>query len=295
MTRRLSDSSARGASRVEQRGTLLPPSWRTVGLILALILLPTASRAQPHKLDTPTDSPLWWTLTDEITPQKLKALYVDRSSSLARYDDAVEAGLEEPLPARGKRSRACLTFYRNSELTPELEPMWIAFRAFYNGHLDRELGGDEYVDAVPHRLQEFGISPSGVDFILATAKSTEAEVKRRLPEFTPRLGDAALLIDEIYSDPIRAASAPPIEQFRDAMEARDYATVAAVTGRPESEIRDLVDSYANWNVPYELVAEVLPVLKNDLSESDWEGFRRYLLEVVVSGFGSAPHFEDYCG
>lgn len=196
MMRLLSDSSARGPSSVEQRGTLLSLSWRTVGLILALILLPTVSRAQPHKLDTPTDSPLWWTLTDEITPQKLKALYADRTSSLARYDDAVEAGLEEPLPARGKRSRACLTFYRNAELTPQLEPMWIAFRAFYNAHLDQELSGNEYVDAVPHRLQEFGISPSGVDVILAAAKSTKAEVKRRSPEFIPRIGDAALLIDD---------------------------------------------------------------------------------------------------
>ncbi|MGH9382033.1 MAG: hypothetical protein ACRD2Z_15675 [Thermoanaerobaculia bacterium] len=259
------------------------------------MLLSSVSRGQPHKLDTPADSPLWWTLTDEISPEQLKALYSDRSLSLARYDDAVEAGLAQPLPDSGERSRACLIFYRNAQLTPELEPMWNAFRAFYNAHLDREFHGDEYVDAIPHRLQEFGISPQGANVIVAAAISTEAEVKRRLPEFIPKLSEATLLIDEIYSNPTRAASAPPVDQFRDAMEARDYAMVAGVTGRPESEIRELVDSYANWNVPYELVAEALPALKKSLSEPDWQGFRRYLLETVVAEFGTGPHFKDYCG
>lgn len=269
--------------------------WRAASLVLAFVLLPTVSGAQPHKLDTPTDSPLWWTLSDEVTPEQLKALYSDRSLSLERYDEAVAAGLARPLPDTGTRSRACMLFYSNSQLSPELELMWQAFRAFYTVHLNREFAGDEYVDAVPDELQKFGISPAGRGVILAAARSTPVEVDRRLPEFIPRLSEATLLMHEIYSNPARAATAPPVDQFRNSMETRDYAAIAAVTGRPKAEIRELVDSYANWNVPYELVAEALPVLKADLSDADWSGFRRYLLEVVVSDTDSAPYFQEFCG
>lgn len=288
-------STTRRLSRQEWRRTSSPALWRTAVLVVALTLLSTVSRGQLHRLDTPTDSPLWWTLSDEISPEQLKALYSDRSLSLARYDDAVEAGLMRPLPDSGKRSRACLIFYRNAQLTPELEPMWNAFRAFYNAHLNRAFRGDEYVDAIPRQLEKFGISPRGANVILAAARSTKSEVESRWTELTPRLDEMTLLIDKIYSDPERAALAPPIDQFRAAAEARDYATVASATGRTESEIRELVDSYANWDAPYELVAEALPVLKEDLSERDWQGFRRYLLESVVAEFGTAPHFDDYCG
>jgi hypothetical protein len=69
--------------------------------------------------------------------------------------------------------------------------------------------------------------------------------------------------------------------------------VASALGRPEGEIRALVDSHADWDVSYALIAEALPGLKEELTEADWQGFRRYLLEVVAGG--GMKEFDQYCG
>ncbi len=66
-------------------------------------------------------------------------------------------------------------------------------------------------------------------------------------------------------------------------------------GRPESDIRELVDAHADWDAPYALVAEQLPALKAELNESDWQGLRRYLLEIVVARKGASIHFDHLCG
>lgn len=235
-------------------------------------------------------------MTDDITPSELKQLYTDPALSLQRYDEAVAQGLEESLPQEGhSQSRDGLQFYYNPELTPELEPMWLAFRTFYDTHLDRSLQGDDYVDAVPERLREFGVSAAGANTILTAARATETEVEQLMADLGPKQEAMGLLIEEVYSDPARAASAPPKKQFYNAVLGRDYKTVSSVVGRPESEIRELVDSHADWGASYELIADSLPVLKGRLSDADWQGFRGYLLKVVAAGKGSYAEFDAFYG
>ena len=269
--------------------------WRAASLSMALLLLPTVLGAQLHKLDRPVDSPLWWTLTDEMPPAELKRLHTDRSLALERYDAAVAAGLERPLPERGPQARECLLFYFNGDLTPELQPMWQAFDWFLAFHAPGEHASEQNVRAAPRDLQRFGVSPSGVDAILNAAAATQAEFDSLMADFGPKMRRMTILLREVYDDPRRAAAVPPEGQVYDAALRKDYATVASALGRPEDEIRALVDSYADWDEPYALIAEALPRLKEEVTEPDWQGFRRYLLEVVVAGGGASKHFAEYCG
>jgi hypothetical protein len=260
-----------------------------------LLLLPAVVGAQLHKLDRPVDSPLWWTLTDEVTPAELKQLHSDRSLSLERYDAAVEAGLQRPLPERGAYGRECLVFYFNRDLTPELQPMWQAFEWFFAFHTPGEHALEENVQAAPRDLRRFGVSPSGVDAILNAASATQVEVESLMRDRGPKVQKMTILLRELYDDPLRAAAILPEGQFYDAVLGRDYGTVASVVGRPEGEIRALVDSHADWDESYALIAEALPRIKAELTEGDWQGLRRYLLEVRVAGGGASKHFDEYCG
>lgn len=269
--------------------------WRPAAVTMALVLLPAVLGAQPHKLDRPADSPLWWTLTDELTPAELKQLLSDRTLTLQRYDAAVEAGLEQPLPERGPESRECLKYYFHTDLTPELEPMWSAFQVFQILYLPGENAEEEHVRAAPRDLRRFGVSASGVETILKTATNTAAAFDSLVAERAPKSQEMTILLRELYEDPLRAAAVPPEGQLYEAIRRKDYGAVAAAVGRPESEIRELVDSHADWDVAYARIAEALPGLKEELTESDWQGFRRYLLETIVVGGGSSKHFESYCG
>jgi hypothetical protein len=231
------------------------------------------------------ESPLWWTLLDEITPSELKRLYSDRSLSLARYDAAVEAGLEKPLSEKQRRR---LEFYIHHGLTPELAPMWWAFDIFARERLSRT-GAAE--DAVPRELAGYGITSPGVETIMAAAQACAAEREELMADLGPRQIEAQRLIRH-RRDAEYEGTAPPGKPILEAVNERDYELFAAVAGRPVAEIRELVDALADWEAPRLLTAECLPVLKDELSPPDWERFRRYLREVVVAPIRGLPFFDQ---
>jgi hypothetical protein len=261
-------------------------------LSLTALLLPAALKAQPHEISTPVDSPLWWTLSDQVTPAELKASYSDPSLSLTRYNDAVAAGLATPL---SREAEGCLEFYLNRQLTPELEPMWLAFRTFYTFHTPGEHARDEDVEATPAELLEYGVSRAGVNVILGSAMATAADVDSVMVVLGPKQNEMSQLLLDAYADPERSGSLPPQGQLYDAVLQRDYETVAVVVGQPVTEILDLVDSHADWNAPYALVAEALPELQEDLTATDWQAFRQYLLGRIVARKGASLNFGPDCG
>lgn len=262
-------------------------------LAAALLLFPATLGAQPHDLTAPVESPVWWTLSDDVTPAELKRHYSDRSLSLERYETAVELGLEEPLDTE---QRKYLKVYVNRRLTPELEPMWSVFDVFARARISRE-GIPEEV--VPRELREdYGISAQGVETIMITAKEAAAEHAKWVAEVGPKQMEMQRILRELYEppgpDPTGLVPPAPrhVKRAWDATYQRDYAAVAAATGRPVSEIRELVDALASWWDGTELIAEFLPVLKGELSSSDWQRFRRYLREAVAARMGALKHFDE---
>jgi hypothetical protein len=65
-------------------------------VVIALVLGGAAIlSAQTTDPKVPASSPLWWTLTDELSPQELRRIYADPADSRRRYLLAVERHLME--------------------------------------------------------------------------------------------------------------------------------------------------------------------------------------------------------
>lgn len=267
--------------------------WRNgVFCLISLLVLPSVVAGQPLDLDTPEDSPLWWTLTDEITPQELRAIYRDDSAHLVRYQAAVEAGLAVPLNERQKKA---LKFHYHPTQNPELAPMWSAFSAFATAHLE-----DDGPSVTGERLVPYGISPGGIDAILsvgeeqfqehlAMVEELEAESQEYLRLYR-RLDDLARAPAEVkQAHSVPAARHLTPEGLLEAVDRDDVALLAAASGETPAKVARLL-WVAKSNPPAATAGENLVTLRARLSAEDWNAFRRFLLEQVVSRMGPFTDF-----
>jgi hypothetical protein len=275
---------------------LLKPPWTggsVLLLLFGLVISPANTKAQPLELDTPADSPLWWTLTDELTPQELRSIYRDDAGHLKRYQAAVEAGLASPLDERQKKA---LKFYYNPDQNPELMPMWLAFSAFATAHLE-----DDGPSITGERLVPYGISPGGIDAILSVGEEQLQEetqmvedLKEEGLEFMQvfqRMDDLASAPAEVKEHyPVAAARRLTHEGLREAFEREDVELLAAASGESPEKIARLI-WVAKANPPAATAGENLVTLHARLSAEDWNAFRRFLLEKVVSRMGAFADFQ----
>lgn len=252
------------------------------------IATPEPLSAQAHRITNPVDSYLWWTLSEEVTPRELKRLYSDRALSLARYQQAVEAGLEQPL-TEDELQR--LTFYINHQLTPELAPMWWAFDIFARTWVVPKPGPPE--EHFVEQMTGYGISRGGVDNILVAVHGCAADHGALMADLGPKQAQALrLLRGRFQKEREGKTTGKPIME---SVNARRYDVVAAETGRNVDEVRELVDALAEWEAGSRLVAACLPELKVQLSEEDWQQFRAYLRERVIAPLGGMPFFKAVAG
>ena len=175
-----------------------------VALFAAQLAAPGPVTAQAHRIDNPVGSLLWWTLSEHITPKELKLLYSDRALSLERYQQALDAGLEQPL-TEDQLNR--LTFYINHELTPELAPMWWAFDIFSRHRVVRK----QQEEVLVTDLSRYRISRSGIDKILVAAHGCAADHEALMSDLGPKQIEAQLLIaDRLRSERKRSFVGKPI-------------------------------------------------------------------------------------
>lgn len=250
----------------------------TVTLTVLLLGLAVGGPAgsQPLDLDTPADSPLWWTLTDEISPAELREIYLDESGHLKRYREAVIAGLEEPLPPS---EAPFLAFYYHPKMTPELDPMWLAWSFF--GHALIRQGDVE----VREGLSAYEISPSGIETILVMGHEQYRE-ERALFDAVRKDAEEFHRIQREYV--IRGTveeSRVANRELKDALERGDFTLLRQVSGKAPEELARMQEAF-DTSPASETAAENLPELREQLSEHDWNVLRRYLLEEVMSQSGS---------
>lgn len=246
------------------------------------LVAPAPVTAQAHRIDNPVGSYLWWTLSEHITPEELKLLYSDRALSLERYQQALDAGLEQPL-TDDQLNR--LTFYINHELTPELAPMWWAFDIFARDWLVPK----QQEEVLVTDLSRYRISRSGIDKILVAAHGCAADHEALMSDLGPKQIEAQLLIaDRLRLERKRGFVGKPILE---SVNERQYDVVARVAGKDVDEIRELVDALADWEAGRRLVAACLPELEQQLLEPDWQRFRDYLREQVIAPLGGLSFFE----
>lgn len=230
--------------------------------------------AQPMDLATPADSPLWWTLTPDLSPEDLRREYQDPGATLRRYQEAVDAGLEEP---RSDEDLARLKFYTHPRIQPEITTFWEALTIF-SQHLNRR--GDE---AVADDLATSGISKQGQDRIISSLHRLHSEAEDIMSVSGPKQRRFLLLLIEAKKEGHPEAA---LEWAR-ANEDAEY--LAAVTSVPKAELEDLMD--AMKISPSQIASEAaLLQLKETLSASDWDRLRAHLLEVMRTKVGP---FKDF--
>lgn len=261
---------------------------RVVLVVVALGLLLLASgRAAwaraPYDLDLPADSPVWWTLTDSLSPAQLRATLRDRSAHLARYRNAYEAGLVQDLPDQGLRR---LSFYVNSEQTPELTPMWRAF----------DVWADSFTElysraTLVSQLGAYQVPAETVDKLLQLAdehlelrESVAAELEPKQLEFV-----------QVQREVILSRAAPNAGQdgglvVERALGTGDLEPLIEASGKSRQRIEEL---YAAWKVDpaAESATRSLPCVKAELTTDEWSAFRRYLLQRAVPGIGPVMDFD----
>jgi hypothetical protein len=244
-------------------------------------VFPGAAGAQPFDLETPADSPLWWTLTDEITPTELRAAYRSHQSHVERYRQAVETGLEEP---RSEEALERLKFYINTQLTPELETLGSAFSLFAYGWLPYEDRA-----ATASALAEHGVTAEGAQQVLDIAGRYAQDFRTLADEIGPKHEELIRLQWEILEKSGQHEQSKA--ELDRALKASDAGYFSEHTGRDETEILGLLDA---WKIlpSSVLLATTLPDLKAALSAPDWRGLRRYLLYRVSRDLGKFSDWEE---
>ncbi len=251
----------------------------SLAAILAVVIALAGSRpssAQPMDLDTPVDSPLWWTLTDEITPGQLRATYRDPMAQVDRYQAAMKAGLaaqnfnEEQLKS--------VKFYYNTRLDPELTPMWLAFEAFAGAHLHFR-GAAHATDA----LTNFGFGRTAVTTILLFGTREFDESQAIVQE----VGPASLEFQEMERKAIRGRGGDrvAVKTIERAAKEGDLDMLQQSTGVSRDHLAELRAAWMR-NPVTETAAKLLPELREQLNGDDWQRLRRFLLEHVVADMGN---------
>lgn len=219
---------------------------------------------------SPVDSVYWWTLTDEITPQELRAIHEDIELHKERYLEAVKAGTRRP-----KKHMELVNFFIDGSTHPELYQMWSAFEAFAITF------GFEETDPRAS-LAEFGFEGEVLEKIVNISS-----------EFCRDREILQMKVEELFIDVIefaRLSKASLGERNTSiAVKAKDVTMLANATGYSGERVEELLELWEQTPAT-DFAAQTLPLLKEVLGPTDWNRFRLYLVEVqapMMSSLGYA--------
>jgi hypothetical protein len=229
-----------------------------LALLLAFLAPPLA--AQPLDLNTPASSPLWWPLTDELTPSELRRQYRDHDGSLERLAEAVELGLEPP---QSPETLSRLRFYLHFELHSELVPLWMAYRDFsseirFRGEPEQAIG----------RLVASGFSPPLAEAVVELSLDYETEVERGIEAIREDVAD-------FYEIGNRLAREGREADFRQALKRRDHHFLM-IHGRVDQARAKRILSAHKGDRYEATTARYLTLLREALPGASWERFKSFL-------------------
>lgn len=228
--------------------------------------------------ETTEESARWWTLTDEITPQELRAIHEDVELHKERYREAVRAGRQPLLP---REQMDHLDFFIDGNTHPELFQLWVVFSSF--------AAGFAYDDVDPRvSLAEFGFEGE----VLETIARLAIEFWQDRENLQERVGEEMKAVAELAR-----LSRERLGQkgYRAATQARDANLLADATGYSVERIEGLLKLWWEETPAEDLTVRTLPRIRQALGPGVWERFRRYLLEVQapkMSGSGFSEIEED---
>ena len=246
---------------------------RRLGRVLLLTFasfLVLASVAAGQWMDKmpPANSPYWWTLTDELTPEELRSKVIDREANRRRYLAAIEVGAVSPPSAEMLQD---LRYFISGDFTPELFRLPETFDSFTGSFASRE----DWPEEVRKTLPEYGVSPEGRVAILAVVEPYNT----KRDELVPEVGELATRFVEVMTLIERRSSRKTLKKL---LRKKDFKEMARVAGMSAPEIRSLADAWSR-DVVEEICFETLDTLKQELSQADWNAFRSYLLNEIAAG------------
>lgn len=222
----------------------------------------------PQGLET-TEDARWWTLTDEITPQELRAIHEDVELHKERYREAVKAETQRLMP---KEKMKLLNHFIDGSTHPELFQMWQVFSSFAAGFTFDEV--DPRVS-----LTEFGFEGEVLETIVrfSTEFWHEREIlQEKVAEEFKDVAELARLSKESLGQ----------KNYHVAIKAKDASMLASATGYNVEKVERLLELWEQTPAD-DFTAQTLPLIKKVLGPSDWERFRLYLLEVQASKMSSS--------
>jgi len=237
--------------------------------LLVVLLLATAIPVHGQLVGRPIgdDPAYWWTLTDEISPEQLREELQSREKSRERLRAAIEAGLHGPVSGE---QLADLSFFIQGRLTPELVPMWEAFDS-WSSPLDYLPGWE---DTLRRHLSESDLSEDGAALVIAVSHDhnvTAAAIMNRLGTKASRY-----FTEVLKPARQRLGRAAANASARN----RDYDRLAAISGKPKTEVADL---HTAWNTDPAAEASIAAIkeLRRILSDEDWNALRACLLKTTA--------------
>lgn len=248
-------------------------SW-VFSLIVCVVLVggQQASRGPPP--ETADDSARWWTLTDEITPEELRAIHEDVELHQERYREAVRAGTEPLLP---KARMELLRFFIDGDTHPELFQMWSVYGAFAIRF--------EYDEEDPRvSLVKFGFKPE----VAETIADLSLEYWRKRDLLWEKGQED---IDDLHEFVRLSKERVGEKGYRIAGKTRDAAKLAIATGYSVEKVEEYLKRIWEETPIGDLTRETLPLIKEALKPADWELFRQYLLEVQAPRMHSKGYSE----
>ena len=250
-------------------------TWVLSLMVCAVVASGQQGGSGPPAPETAEDSARWWTLTDEITPQELRAIHADVELHKERYREDVRAGKR---PLQPKKQMDLLNFYIDGNSHPELFQMWAVFRTFAAGF-------DQYGVDRRKLMTEFGFLTDVQETIAAISidyLSKRKAIEAKYAEDSDDLLEFVRLSRETLGE----------KGYRIAGKAKDATRLAIATGYSVEKVEKYLKRIWGGERPIkDLTIQTLPLIKEALEPDDWELFRRYLLEVHAPDMSASGYAE----
>lgn len=237
----------------------------------ALLCLPaTLTHAQWTADPPPADSPYWWTLSDQITREELRAALQSREKNRARLRDAIALGVYPQIEETRIQE---ISVYIDGTLHPELFPLYDVFAAFAVGCHPGE-AATSWEEEARRGMARHGMSDEGIDYVVTAACNHIVK--------TVSLGKALGADQRSFAEKVLAPLEARIgkKEARKAIDRQDFDLLSQHSGLAQRQIADLHQAWRRDPIA-EIGTASLVHLRASMDDEDWEALRQFFLSDLV--------------
>ena len=264
-----------------------PATYRGLASMLlfaSMLVVAISAFGQQERLDEPVSSPVWWTLTDSVTPEQLKERHTNLAVQRGAYALAT-AMPSYPVPMERRAPAGKVVHFLDPSAEPEMVPFWFAYWVL-SSHLTFS------PEATVEKLEGTNLSGPGrvrvVDHLRRFEKYTAEQAASSRQDVADFL---EILRARLHSAGASGERAVLYSQWQSG----DLSALTADAERQGVDSDRLHSMFTAWKNPADIQAArlLLPQLKSSVSESDWAELRRFLLDEVATTIGTLMNTQPY--